>query len=141
MFHDGIPFGWRQVIFAELSEKQSRPIWRSLKRGFARRCPSCGEGHSFKGYLRIKDRCLSCQEPLGLIRADDFPPYCTIFVVGHVVVPFVLAVERAYAPPAWVHMAIWPAATLALTLALLPYIKGAVVGLMWALRLRGDEHQ
>ena len=110
-------------------------------RGLARRCPSCGESHSFSGYLRVKELCPTCQEPLGRIRADDFPPYCTIFVVGHVVVPLVLALERGYGPPAWVHLAIWPAATIAMTLALLPYIKGAVVGLMWALRLRGDENQ
>jgi uncharacterized protein (DUF983 family) len=58
-------------------------------------------------------------------------------VVGHVVVPMLLWTELAFAPPVWLHMTIWPALTLFLSLALLPRIKGAVVGWQWALRMHG----
>lgn len=124
-----------------MTDQSRRPIWQSLARGFRRRCPRCGKGASFSGYLTVIERCTHCREPLGEIRADDMPPYVTIFVVGHLVVPLVLGLERHGAPPAWLHFAIWPALTVVLTLALLPKVKGAVVGLMWALGLRGDERQ
>src|SRR3546814_887133 len=91
-------------------------------------------------YLKAHD-CARCGESLGQIRADDLPPYATIFIVGHIVVPLVLLLEKAASPPLWVQMTVWPLVTALLTLALLPYVKGGVMGLFWALRLRGDEHQ
>jgi uncharacterized protein (DUF983 family) len=118
-----------------------RPVGRSLARGLARSCPACGIGRSFKGYLTLVESCASCGVALGRIRADDFPPYVTMFIVGHLVVPLVLMVERQWAPALWLQLAVWPALSLALALLLLPRIKGAIVGLMWALRLRGDERQ
>lgn len=93
----------------------------------------------FSGYLKLSDRCDRCSERLGHIRADDIPPYVTILLVGHLIVPMVLLVYQNWQPPTWLSMTVWPLLTLALTLALLPVIKGAVVGLMWSLRLRGDE--
>lgn len=116
-----------------------RPVGAAVMRGLRRRCPACGVGTSFLGYLRLAPACAHCGEPLGHIRADDFPPYLTTLVVGHIVVPAVLMVEQAFAPPLALRMIAWPALALALTLAALPVIKGGVVGLMWALRLRGDE--
>ena len=79
--------------------------------------------------------------PLSQIRADDFPPYLTIFIVGHIVVPLVLFSEQTMEIPLAVQMLFWPLLTLALSLAALPLLKGAVVGLMWALRLRGGDEQ
>ncbi len=119
----------------------ARPVFRSLWRGFARRCPACGEGQFFSGYLSLGEGCSHCEEPLGTIRADDIPPYFTIAIVGHIVVPLILLVERHAPPPLWLNLVVWPSLTLALTLLLLPKVKGAVVGLMWSLRLRGDEQQ
>ena len=113
----------------------------AMARGFRRRCPNCGRGALFRAYLKPADACPACGEALGHIRADDAPPYFTIIVVGHIVVSLILFVEMNYRPPMWVHMAIWPALTLALTLTLLPHIKGALVGLMWRLKLKGDEFQ
>ncbi|MEA2779781.1 MAG: hypothetical protein QOK29_1325, partial [Rhodospirillaceae bacterium] len=57
--------------------------------------------------------------------------YFTIAIVGHIVVPAVLAVEQIAAPPTWLQLAIWLPVTLALTLGLLPYIKGAAMGVIW----------
>lgn len=116
-----------------------RPLWQSIRRGLARRCPACGEPGVFRGYLKVTDACQHCGEPLGLIRADDFPPYLTIFAVGHLVVPTLLLVEQNYQLSMGLQLVIWPSLTLVLTLLLLRPIKGGVLGLMWALRLRGDE--
>lgn len=70
-------------------------------------------------------------------RADDAPPYFTMLIVGHIVVGGVLALEQTYAPDSWVHGLIWLPLTLALSLWFLPRVKGAVVGLQWALRMHG----
>lgn len=85
------------------------------------------------GYLTLRDSCAECGEPLGHFRADDFPPYLTILVVGHIVVPLVLLMEQLYSPPLGLQMVGWPLLTLALTLLTLPFVKGGVVGLMWAI--------
>src|SRR5690606_4208991 len=108
-------------------------------RGLVRRCPACGRGRMFAGYLKLRERCDSCSEPLGHIRADDFPPYITILLVGHIIVPLVLYVYQTWQLPTWIGLTIWPTLTLVLTLTLLPLIKGGVVGVMWSLGLRGRE--
>ena len=96
------------------------------------RCPDCGRGALLSNYLEPHDACTSCGAPNGGIKAHDAAPYITILVVGHIIVPLMLL---------WAHYAVWMPATLVLTLALLPRVKGAWIGLMWALRLHGDEHQ
>lgn len=111
----------------------------SIGRGFKRTCPHCGEGKIFKGYLKLSDNCSNCAAPVGDIRADDLPPYLTIFLVGHIIVPLLVYVEAVYHPPLWIQMAVWPSITLLLTLGFLPFMKGAAVGLMWHLKLKGDE--
>ena len=93
----------------------------------------------FTGYLKVAESCPSCGEELHYHRADDAPPYFTIFTVGHIVVPLVLAVEVAMTPPLWVHAALWLPLTIILALALLPPIKGMLVGLQWALYMHGFD--
>jgi uncharacterized protein (DUF983 family) len=70
-------------------------------------------------------------------RADDAPPYFTIFIVGHIVVGGVLALEQALAPADWVQAVIWLPLTIVLSLLILPRVQGAHVGLQWALRMHG----
>lgn len=115
----------------------ARPLWPALRRGFARRCPTCGEGRIFDGLLKVRDACPSCGEALHHQRADDAPPYFTILVVGHIVVPLALLLEQTAHPESWLHMALWIPLTLALTVALLPRIKGALIGLQWSQRMHG----
>jgi uncharacterized protein (DUF983 family) len=93
----------------------------------------------FWHYLKVADRCPRCGEELHHHRADDAPPYFTIVIVDHVVVSLVLAVEIAYHPPLWVHAALWLPLTVALALLILPPVKGALVGLQWALRMHGFD--
>jgi uncharacterized protein (DUF983 family) len=116
-----------------------RDVVRALRRGFSRRCPACGAGRLFGRYLKVAERCPACGEALHHHRTDDAPPYFTIVVVGHVVVGGVLALEKALAPPTWVHLALWLPLTLFASLWLLPRIKGALVGLQWALYMHGFE--
>lgn len=116
------------------------PLRAALARGAANRCPCCGRGALFCGFLRPVERCLACAAPIGRIRADDAPPYVTIFLVGHLVVPLILAVERAFAPPLWAMAALFLPVALGLALLLLRPVKGATVGLMLALGITGREH-
>jgi len=102
-----------------------------LLRGLAGKCPNCGRGRMFPRFLRVADRCPACGEELFHHRADDFPAYLVIVLVGHIVVPLVLIVEMTYAPPLWVHYALWLPLTLGLALGLLQPVKGAIVALQW----------
>ncbi|PKQ02787.1 MAG: hypothetical protein CVT72_16425 [Alphaproteobacteria bacterium HGW-Alphaproteobacteria-11] len=121
----------------EAAEEAPRPAFPAIRRGFAMRCPACGHGNVFRRFLKIADTCGHCGEELHHHRADDAPPYFTIMVVGHIVVPMMLWTELAWLPPIWVHAALWPAMTLALSLWFLPRLKGAIVGWQWALRMHG----
>ena len=115
--------------------------WKqAIKRGFLCRCPNCGIGLLYAAYLKVNPVCTSCGEELHHQRADDAPPYATIFIVGHVVIGSLLAVESyGESIPMWVHMVIWSTLALVLSLVLLPLIKGALVGYQWALRMHGFE--
>lgn len=115
------------------------PMLTAIGRGLMCRCPACGQTRLFAGYLRVVPECAACHAPLGLARADDAPPYFTIFLVGHVVVLGMLMLEQMYAPPLWVHAAIWLPLTLVLSLLLLRPIKGGTVGLMLKLGLMKNE--
>jgi uncharacterized protein (DUF983 family) len=108
-------------------------------RGFLGRCPRCGQGRMFRAFLEVSDRCEFCGEELFHHRADDFPAYVVIFIVGHILVPGALAVEMHFAPPYWVHLALWLPAALKLTLGLLQPAKGVIVALQWSLGLGGFE--
>ena len=112
---------------------------KALWRGFATKCPNCGRGHLFGRFLKVVDRCEVCGEDYTPQRADDFPAYLVIIVVGHVVVPALLAVEMAYAPPAWLQLLIWLPVTLVAALSLLQPTKGAIVGLQWQTGMHGFE--
>lgn len=105
--------------------------------GFRMRCPNCGRGRLFGRFLKVVDRCASCGESLVHHRADDFPPYVVMMIVGHTVVPAVLAVELAYAPAIWLQFLIWLPVTLIAALVLLQPTKGAIVGMQWKLGMHG----
>lgn len=114
-------------------------FWGALARGAANRCPSCGRGSLFRGYLRVAEQCGACGVPVGAIRADDAPPYFTIFIVGHIVIPLMLLAERNAALSAWAMAAVFLPMTLALSLVLLRPVKGATVGLMMRFGITGRE--
>ena len=129
-----LPLATSAVRFDSLAPR-STP--EAMMRGARMRCPACGEGALFRAYLKVADACPSCGEELHHHRADDAPAYFTISIVGHIVVAGALILERAFSPETWVHMALWLPLTLGLSLALLPVVKGALVGLQWAQRMHG----
>lgn len=107
-------------------------IWTALRRGLLRRCPACGGSALFEGYLTLTTACPACGLDTQRYRADDAPAYFTIAIVGHIVVPLLLLVERLYAPSTFVQLGIWVPVTLVLTLWILPRAKGALVATNWA---------
>lgn len=95
------------------------------------------QGRLFKSYLKVTDTCSACGEELFHHRADDMPAYVVITLVGHIVIGAMLWTEIRYAPPLWLHSAVWLPLTLILALGLLQPVKGAIVGLQWRLRMHG----
>ena len=71
--------------------------------GFRCRCPHCGTGELFGRFLKVADHCQECGEEFHHHRADDFPAYLVIIVVGHVIVPAILAVETRLFAAHWLH--------------------------------------
>jgi uncharacterized protein (DUF983 family) len=120
---------------------EKRDVWPAMKRGFRCRCPRCGEGKLFRAFLKVDNNCSACGLDFTPHRADDLPAYLVIVIVGHLVVPMALMIETEYSPPVWLQLAIYLPITLMLSLLLLQPVKGAVVGLQWALRMHGfDEN-
>lgn len=114
-------------------------VTTALKRGLLSRCPNCGEGKLFSKFLKVADHCSECGEAFHHHRADDFPAYIVIFIVGHIIVPLVLFTETHYEPPYWVHMVLWPTMVVVLSLALLQPVKGAIVALQWVVGMHGFD--
>jgi len=125
----------------ETATGEKRDVWGSIKRGFRGRCPRCGEGKLFRAFLKVADNCSVCDLDFTPHRADDLPAYLVIVIVGHIVVPTALLVETNYAPPVWMQLSAYLPFTFVASLALLQPVKGAVVGIQWALRMHGfDEN-
>jgi uncharacterized protein (DUF983 family) len=122
---------------AVLGEK--REVWTAIKRGFRGRCPRCGEGKLFRAFLKVDDHCSACGLDFTPHRADDLPAYLVIIIVGHIVVPTALVIETDFSPPVWLQLAIYLPLTLIASLALLQPVKGAVVGVQWALKMHGFD--
>ncbi len=115
-----------------------RRSWLSaMGRGLRKRCPECGRGALFDGYTKTRAACGHCALDLSGHRADDAPPYLTIMIVGHVMIPLALAIKQIFDPPLSLQFAIWAPAMALATFWLLPLMKGAMVGLQWANRMHG----
>ena len=129
------PIVWSQ----ESTSTEKRDVWTALKRGFRGRCPRCGEGKLFRAFLKVDDHCANCGQDFSGHRADDLPAYLVIIIVGHIVVPLALMIETNYSPPVALQLAVYLPITFIASLALLQPVKGAVVGVQWALRMHGVD--
>ena len=116
---------------------EDRPVKPAIWRGFRRRCPNCGEGGLFDGYLKVTDECPACGQVLHVHRADDGPAYLTILIVGHLMAPLIHVTFTQFRPDPWVMATIFTVSCVALSLYLLPRLKGVVVGIQWAKRMHG----
>jgi uncharacterized protein (DUF983 family) len=121
------------------AERQARPLWPAIRNGMLCRCPRCGEGKLFRAYLKVSDRCAACGQELHHHRADDMPPYIAIFIVGHLLVGIMLHLEMSTPVHPFVYLLTMVPLAVLLPPALLPSIKGGVVGLQWAQRMHGFD--
>jgi uncharacterized protein (DUF983 family) len=118
--------------------EKRRPLLTGVGRGLARRCPNCGDGRLFDGYLRVRPVCGRCGNDNDRYPADDAPPYVTILLVGHIVVAPMLMLEAIRVWHLWLSLGVACSLVLLVTLALLPFIKGGVIGACWSLDIVRD---
>lgn len=110
--------------------------------GLRCRCPNCGRGPLFAGFLKVAERCRVCGFDLRAAEAGDGPAVFIILIVGCLVVFAALFVDLAYRPPIWVHLALWLPLTVILSLGLMRPFKGVMVALQFhhhAAEVRNDE--
>ncbi|WBU62694.1 DUF983 domain-containing protein [Paracoccus aerodenitrificans] len=116
---------------------QDRPTAQAMRRGAMLRCPACGQGRMFTGYLKVNDTCPECGEALHHQRADDGPAYLTILLVSHLGAPLLLWVFLTYQPSPVSMLIGFSVGAVVLSLLFLPIIKGAMIGAQWARRMHG----
>ena len=99
----------------------------ALLAGLASRCPHCGEGPLFEGFLKVSARCEACGFDLAKADSGDGPAVFVIMIAGFIVAFSALAAEIAYHPPVWLHLIIWLPLATVLCLALLRPAKGLML--------------
>ncbi|MHA6346230.1 DUF983 domain-containing protein [Roseivivax sp. CAU 1761] len=119
---------------------EDREFWPALRHGWRRRCPNCGTGPMLAGYLKVRDTCPVCREALHHHRADDGPAYLTILIVGHLMAPLLLLAFEIWRPAPLTLFTVFALGCMALTLYLLPRLKGAIVAFQWARGMHGFGH-
>jgi uncharacterized protein (DUF983 family) len=122
-----------------IKQRHSVSLSKALWRGFSMRCPNCARGNLFRRYLKVVEYCPACHEDFSHQRADDFPAYLVILIVGHLSIPAVLFVEETFAPDIWLQYLIWLPLIAFAAVGLLQPTKGAVVALQWLLGMHGFE--
>ena len=104
------------------------PLWQS---GLRCRCPRCGRGRLYQGYLKIAPRCSVCGLDYGFADAGDGPAVFVVFVAGAIIAAAGAFVELNFHPPYWMHALIWLPTTVGLCLALLPPFKATLFALQY----------
>ncbi|NDE89959.1 MAG: DUF983 domain-containing protein [Alphaproteobacteria bacterium] len=107
------------------------PMMTAIMRGVCNRCPHCGVGKLLISYLKPVAECAVCGEVLGTIRADDGPPWLTILIVGHILLPIIFTKSAATDWPQWLAMTIWVGLAIILMALILPRAKGLFIGVLW----------
>jgi len=91
------------------------------------RCPNCGDGPLFTGFLKVAPKCARCGFDLTRADSGDGPAVFVIFIAGFIAAFGVLFTEIAFRPPIWVHFVIWLPVAAILCLALLQPMKGLMI--------------
>ena len=126
-----------QVSEASAAELAERPLKPALFRGWRRRCPNCGSGPMLKGYLKVRPACPVCGEEFHHARADDGPAYLTILIVGHLMAPLLIWAFETFRPDPMILATTFTVGCTAVSLYLLPRLKGLIVAFQWAKRMHG----
>jgi len=116
-------------------------FWEAAKRGVLCKCPRCGEAPLFRKWLKSVERCAACGQDWSHHRADDFPAYIAILVVGHLLAPVMIAmsVDTELSPMAIVSILI--PASVVMMLGMLQPTKGAVIAVQWWHGLHGFQKE
>ena len=114
-----------------MSESECHPRLSPFRAGLACKCPRCGRGPLYSGFLTVAERCSVCGLDLQKADSGDGPAVFIIFILGFLVVPLALLFEAKVAPPMWLHVAIWPALILGTSLGLLRPVKGVLIALQY----------
>jgi uncharacterized protein (DUF983 family) len=114
-----------------MSDRQSAASPSPFVTGLSGRCPRCGKGKLFDGFLAVRQCCEACGLDYSFADAGDGPAVFVMFIAGFIVVGTALVVEIKYAPPLWVHAILWVPLILLVTLAPLRLIKGLLIALQY----------
>ena len=106
-------------------------VTQSAMRGLACKCPRCGKGKLYAGFLDLRPKCASCGLDYGFIDAGDGPAIFLIMIAGAIVVGSALIVEIKYQPPFWLHAALWLPLILATTLLPMRSMKSLLIALQF----------
>ena len=109
----------------------------SVFRGLRGRCPACGRGRLFAGYLKQAPACSQCGAATGAIEAEDGPPWLTVLVLGPMLAALTFTAARHEAWPLWARLAGLGGIAIGAVLILLPRIKGGLIGALWGMRAEG----
>lgn len=114
------------------------PAWEA---GLRLRCPECGQGAVFKGYLKFRDTCRACGADFKAADAGDGPAVFVILFVGAIVAPLLIILQFGLDVPGWLALSITMVAAVALCLALLPPFKALLFALQWKHKAREATHE
>jgi uncharacterized protein (DUF983 family) len=114
-----------------LPDRSATRLGACFSRGLRGRCPRCGEGAVFDGFLQVRPRCARCRLDLAFADSADGPAVFVILFAGFVVAAAALVTEMRYAPPLWVHALLWLPLALAVCIGPLRPLKGLMIGLQY----------
>lgn len=112
-----------------------RPLGPALALALRGRCPACGEGRMFTRFLKPSPACGHCGQAWDQSRADDFPAYIVILLLGHILVPLMIEVNAALAIPLGLQALLWPGLAILLAVAMIQPAKAAVIAFQWSRRM------
>lgn len=110
---------------------QPPSLRESARRGLAGKCPRCGQGTLFEGFLKVAPRCPTCGQDFAAADSADGPAFFVMSFAGFVVVLAALVVEVMFQPPYWLHALLWLPLILALTILPLRPVKGLLIALQF----------
>lgn len=115
-------------------DHQDTALWAPvdpLRAGLTGRCPRCGEGRLFRGFLTVGKNCANCKLDYAFADAGDGPAVFVIMLVGFVVVGSALWMEVTHNPPLWLHFMLWVPLAVGLSLVALRLIKGVLIAFQY----------
>ncbi|MEP3275366.1 MAG: DUF983 domain-containing protein [Stappiaceae bacterium] len=112
-------------------DKALYPPQNPMHVGFSGKCPRCGQGKLFSGFLKTAGRCTNCSLDFEFIDSGDGPAVFIIMILGFIVVGLALVTELTFQPPIWLHILLWFPLTIVLALGFLRPLKGMMIALQY----------